>query len=476
MRVPHSVALLSMVYLYQYCGASTELEGHSCNEDPQVKYSSDTNTRKSGDGTQHDTLFDNIGAVETLQYMISPEDFFSRYVIKRKPVAIRDVVRYWPAFSDWTDKYLSHAYHGVDVFVKRPHDKDEEGITMTIENFMESYEKHHLEFSHEIVSKLHDSVILPTCLRCDNMYVQKMGSFLKIGSGGTSTSVHIEDDDVFLCAVKGNQTVTLVSPLYSKDVYGDDGDQLGVSPISFTNMDLEKFPRVRHAHRLSIELNEGDTLFIPHLWWRHYLLHEGHHKMVSFKWKLNRNVIAGVANYQDQAHADDLSRKLSFSDALIRYEEFFHKIVDMTERPQCTGMEQRMSEYEFESASDETHNDLDMKEEERCYFDVKNFRSPCYLTKCMEENDNELACLKEILIYCYEWEDRGCLYTKLLVNKLGTKITFDTCSFRCGSVQFSLVVIGYKLRLRLLDSITSRSYCTKEPANDSINSSMCSYK
>ena len=47
--------------------------------------------------------------------LISPEDFARKYVIPRKPIVFRNVVKDWPAFKLWSDEYLTEKYGDMEL-------------------------------------------------------------------------------------------------------------------------------------------------------------------------------------------------------------------------------------------------------------------------------------------------------------------------------------------------------------------------
>ena len=54
-----------------------------------------------------------------------------------------------------------------------------------------------------------------------------------------------------------------------------------------------------------------------------------------------------------------------------------------------------------------------------CDFDRENMKSPCYFKQC-QIDDNDLKCLRYLLDYCGEFQDRGCIIQlPHLLNKLG---------------------------------------------------------
>ena len=53
-----------------------------------------------------------------------------------------------------------------------------------------------------------------------------------------------------------------------------------------------------------------------------------------------------------------------------------------------------------------------------CDFDRENMKSPCYFKPC-QKDDNHFKCLRYLLDYCGEFQDRGCvIQLPHLLNKL----------------------------------------------------------
>ena len=47
-------------------------------------------------------------------------------------------------------------------------------------------------------------------------------------------------------------------------------------------------------------------------------------------------------------------------------------------------------------------------QDDRCSFDLGNSQSPCYFEACYEDSGHP-ECIRYILEYCSQWEDRGCV-------------------------------------------------------------------
>jgi hypothetical protein len=89
----------------------------------------------------------------------------------------------------------------------------------------------------------------------------------------TTVSTHYDLSDNIACVAAGRRRFTLFPPDQLKNLYVGPLDfTLAGQPVSMVSMrdpDLERFPRFAEAmaHAVTAELEPGDALYIPPLWW-----------------------------------------------------------------------------------------------------------------------------------------------------------------------------------------------------------------
>ena len=114
----------------------------------------------------------------------------------------------------------------------------------------------------------------------------------RIWLGGRAvTPAHFDESRNIACVVAGRRRFTLFPPEQVANLYiGPLGHAPTGTPISlvdFARPDFARFPRFRAALEAAhvAELDPGDAIYIPPLWWHHVASLEGYNALVNYWWK-----------------------------------------------------------------------------------------------------------------------------------------------------------------------------------------------
>lgn len=101
-------------------------------------------------------------------------------------------------------------------------------------------------------------------------------------------SAHFDDAENIACVVSGKRRFTLFPPEQVENLYPGPLDftpaGAQVSLVDFAVPDFEKYPKFKKAlsHALVAELEPGDALYLPSLWWHHVQAYGGFNILVNY--------------------------------------------------------------------------------------------------------------------------------------------------------------------------------------------------
>ena len=109
---------------------------------------------------------------------------------------------------------------------------------------------------------------------------------------GTATNVaaHFDNFDNIACVVRGRRRFVLFPPEQVANLYiGPLERTIAGAPVSMvdlTDPDYEAFPRIREALKAArvAELEPGDAIYIPAIWWHHVQAFDAFNILVNYWW------------------------------------------------------------------------------------------------------------------------------------------------------------------------------------------------
>jgi hypothetical protein len=115
-----------------------------------------------------------------------------------------------------------------------------------------------------------------------------------------TTPAHFDESNNVACVVSGTRRFTLFPPDQIANLYigplGHAPTGTPISLVSMANPDYERFPRFRAAlaSALVAELEPGDAIYIPTLWWHHVQSLAKYNILVNYWWKGHVDAAAGA--------------------------------------------------------------------------------------------------------------------------------------------------------------------------------------
>jgi hypothetical protein len=243
---------------------------------------------------------------------------FDDLVAGQRPVILKGVVREWPLVRHGLTSaqdaigYLTGFYQGqlVTSYVGAPGLKGRFHYTPQATALNFSFERLSLDtFFERIVAHITDpdppslyvsstevDTHLPGLraendLRPDHFHGASAPPLVSIWMGNhTIASAHWDSFHNLACCVVGQRRFTLFPPdqienLYPGPLEPTPGGQV-VSMVDFADPDLERFPRFAQALQAGqvAELDPGDVLFYPPLWWHHVEGLGSFNAMINYWW------------------------------------------------------------------------------------------------------------------------------------------------------------------------------------------------
>jgi hypothetical protein len=107
----------------------------------------------------------------------------------------------------------------------------------------------------------------------------------------TRIAAHQDVPDNIACVVAGRRRVTLFPPTQLENLYIGPLDRTpagqAVSMVDFADPDLQRFPRFAEAlrHARVVELEPGDAILIPSMWWHHMEALAPFNILVNYWWR-----------------------------------------------------------------------------------------------------------------------------------------------------------------------------------------------
>jgi hypothetical protein len=245
---------------------------------------------------------------------VTPETFRREITSRYAPAVLRGVVRQWPAVQhglrsdEALAAYLDTLDTGapMDVLAIPASERGRIFYTPDLGGFNYAHDRASLKSVNERVLRNARFSSRPTVVAQSARIAESIPAFRpshplplldeaiepRIWLGGAVvTPAHFDESSNVACVVAGRRRFTLFPPEQVANLYiGPIGHAPTGTPISlvdFAAPDEARFPRFREAlaHSQVADLEPGDAIYIPPLWWHHVQSLARYNVLVNYWWK-----------------------------------------------------------------------------------------------------------------------------------------------------------------------------------------------
>ncbi len=214
--------------------------------------------------------------------LIDQKNFSDSYFTPLRPLVIKDLAKTWPASKKWTPDFFKEQYGNKQVKVYdesfvaagKHYMSKLKSISLReyIDTIMTSSQNLRM-FLYNIKSEipeLVDDINFPTLVNG----LSKNFVFMFFGCKGSVTQLHFDIDmsHVLHTSILGRKTVYLFPYEQGKNLH-----RYPFTCRSYVDVerpDFEQYPGLKDAQGYEVELEQGETLYIPSGYWHHFVYDE----------------------------------------------------------------------------------------------------------------------------------------------------------------------------------------------------------
>ncbi len=258
---------------------------------------------------------------------ISPKEFREKYYYPQIPVVIKDLAKQWPAFQKWDWDYFKEIvgdkevgiYNNVKSDAFTPINKADHYTTFgeyidMVRNGPAAWRIFLFNiFNH--APQLTQDFVWPDHLM--KGFVKKF-PMLFVGGQGSITHMHFDIDlsNILHTQFMGRKRVLLFHFNEQHKLYRKPFEVLSMADFSNyadpskSKVNTDDFPALKLAQGLEVELNRGDTLFMPAGYWHHMEYLDSGFSMSLRAWQNSiTGKLKGAWNLVGMRNIDTLMKK-----------------------------------------------------------------------------------------------------------------------------------------------------------------------
>lgn len=259
-----------------------------------------------------------------------PDSLSTELLDSTLPIILRGIVKQWPVVKAATNSadqvldYLCQFNTDEPLTVFRGDSKEKGRVFYNSDFTGFNYDVEAMPLS-QLVSQIKQSLNqsdapmlyvgstmidkwLPGFRDKNDLVFKKYQSLASIWMGNQSRiAAHYDFASNIACCVAGRRRFTLFPPNQLENLYVGplDFTPAGqpISVVDFKQPDFEKFPKFKTAleSAIEVELEPGDALLIPSMWWHHVEALEGFNVLINYWWRNSPRYMGSPLNVLQHA-------------------------------------------------------------------------------------------------------------------------------------------------------------------------------
>ncbi len=191
-------------------------------------------------------------------------------------------------------------------------ERRQELLAGTLSHLLSCADDPHPARHRDTIDSGHTTEYLPGFAEENTLSLLEASAVPRIWLGNAvETAAHFDPQDNIACVIGGRRCFTVFPPDQISNLYvGPLEFSPGGTPVSMVNIaapDLERFPRFQNAleRAQTAELEPGDAIYIPYMWWHHVRSLEPFNVLINYWWN---DAVPGLASPLYGQHAARTSR------------------------------------------------------------------------------------------------------------------------------------------------------------------------
>ena len=212
-------------------------------------------------------MWDKFQTIETVSE-IGKKAFQKEFVLKSRPLLIKGYCYDWKATNKWNATYIGENFSNDKIGmmdIEESASKLSSYQLLPAKTLLENQNKAVASPLEHFSNDINNDYQIPSL--CEKEAYLRSRIF--IGPKNTVTALHKDIPENIYTLLNGKKKVLLFpanNKMYAQSILSKHPN---FSKVDAEKPDFIRFPKLKNAQPYSVELNPGDALYIPSLWWHH---------------------------------------------------------------------------------------------------------------------------------------------------------------------------------------------------------------